>query len=60
VTENKPNLKEILEGATDAPAAGGKGKAPAKGGGDALNLDETELEVPDGPANNYFIGDAVE
>jgi hypothetical protein len=61
VSDNKPNIKEILEGATDAPAAGGKGgKAPAKAAGEAITLDEGELEVPDEPSNNFYVGDAVE
>ena len=62
VSENKPNLESILSGASDAvPAAGGKGKAPAKGAtNEAVDIDKSDMTLDDKPVNNFFVGDAVE
>ena len=61
VSENKPNIEQILNGPGDAAPAGGKGKAPAKGApADTLALEEGDMRVGDKPENNYYVGDAVE
>jgi len=60
VTSNKPNLEQILNGAADTAPAAGKGKAPAKGAAETVALDEGDTELSDKPANNTFVGDAVE
>ena len=60
VSENKPNIQQILSGSSDAAPAAGKGKAPAKGAAEVINLEESEMQVNDKPENNYFVGDAVE
>jgi len=61
VSENKPDIAQILTGPGDAAPAGGKGKAPAKGApADAVALEEGEMQVGDAPENNYYVGDAVE
>ena len=60
VSENKPNIEQILAGAVDAAAAG-KGKGAPKGApADAVQLDEGDMVIGDKPDNNYFVGDAVE
>ena len=59
VAENKPKLADVLGGG-DAAAAGGK---PAKGKAAApveAAIDEADMVIDDAPANNYFVGDAVE
>ncbi len=59
MSENKPNLEQILTGAGDAPAAGGKGKAaPAKA--EAVQLEEGDTDLTDTVENNFLVGDAVE
>jgi len=60
VSENKPNIEQIMSGGVDAAPAGGKGKAAPKGGADAVTLDEGDMEIADAPANNFYVGDAVE
>jgi len=61
VSENKPNIEQILNGPGDAAPAGGKGKAPAKGApAEAVTLEEGDMQVGDQPENNYYVGDAVE
>ena len=60
VSENKPNIEQIMSGADAGAPAGGKGKAPPKGAGDAVALDEADMVVEDSPQNNYYVGDAVE
>jgi len=47
-------------GAGDAAPAGGKGKAPAKGGSDTVQLEEGDLELGNKPENNTYVGDAIE
>ena len=60
VSENKPNIEQILSGTADAAAAG-KGKGAPKGApADAVQLDEGDMIIGDKPENNYFVGDAVE
>jgi hypothetical protein len=61
VSENKPNIEQILSGAADAGggAKGGKG-APKGAPADAVQLDEGDMNIGDKPENNYFVGDAVE
>ena len=62
VSENKPNVEQILSGAADAAAAGkaaGKG-APKGPAADAVQLDEGDMQIGDQPENNYYLGDAVE
>ena len=51
-----------MSGATDAAPAGGKGKAPPKGGAAAAdtNFDEADMIISDLPENNFYVGDAVE
>jgi adenylate kinase family enzyme len=59
VTDSKPKLADLLGGG-DAAAAGGK---PAKGKAAApveAALDEADMVIDDAPANNYYVGDAVE
>lgn len=61
VSENKPNLQQIVTGSSDAAPVAGKGKAPAKGAAqDNVALDEAEMQVSDKPENNYHVGDAIE
>ena len=55
VTENKPNLEEILN-APDPNAAAAKGKgAPEK-----VQLEEGEDVIPDELPMNHFLGDAIQ
>jgi hypothetical protein len=59
VSENKPNLEQILSGGGDAAPV--KGKAPAKGApADGVTLNEEDMVIGDKPENNFFVGDAVE
>lgn len=59
VSDNKPDIEQILNGPTETVPVGGKGKAPAKGA-EVVTLEEGEAEIPDTPPNNYFVGDAIE
>ena len=62
MASNKPNILKILSApAEDAPAAGGKGKAPPKGAVEqTVTLEEGDAEVPDSPPNNFLLGDAIQ
>jgi hypothetical protein len=60
VSENKPNLEQILSGADAGAPAGGKGAKGAAKGGETITLEEGDTEVPNAPQNNYFVGDAIE
>jgi hypothetical protein len=60
VSENKPNLEQILSGGSDAAPVKG-GKAPAKGApAEGNTLGEEDMVIGDKPENNFFVGDAVE
>jgi hypothetical protein len=60
VSENKPNLEQILSGGNDAAPVKG-GKAPAKGApAEGVTLNEEDMVIGDKPENNFFVGDAVE
>lgn len=60
MSENKPNIEQILAGSIDTAAAG-KGKGAPKGApADTVQLEEGDMVIGDKPENNYFVGDAVE
>ena len=61
VSENKPNVAEIMAGTVDAAAGGKGGKGAPKGApADAVQLEEGDMVIGDKPDNNYYVGDLVE
>jgi len=61
ITDNKPDLEQMINAPADA-APTGKGKAaPAKGNAAAdVHFEEGDFEIDNEPANNYLLGDALE
>jgi hypothetical protein len=55
VSENKPNLEELLAGGTQAIDPKAKGAQV-----DKVVLEEGESEIPDDIPQNYLLGDAIE
>jgi len=64
VSDNQPNLEQILTGQTDAVpvagAKGGKAPAPKQAAAEQIQLEEGDTELPLQAPNNFFLGDALE